>query len=56
MVGNLVRTLKDPDDYEGLHTLYFDRNGLAPGIYLYTVKPTTGDDKIVQTEKMTIVR
>ncbi len=56
LLGALVRTLTDPDDYEGVHTLFFDRNGLAPGLYLYTVKLTTGDDKIVQTGKMTIVR
>ncbi len=56
LLGTLVGSLKDPDDYEGLHTLYFDRNGLAPGLYLYTVKLTTGDDVMVQTGKMMINR
>ena len=56
LLGALVGTLKDPDDYEGVHTLYFDRNGLAPGLYFYTVKLTTGDDVMVQTGKMMIHR
>jgi hypothetical protein len=51
-----VATITDPDDYEGIHTLIFDQNGLAPGLYLYTVKLKTSDAVIEQTGKMMICR
>ena len=54
LLGAMVATIIDPDDYEGVHNLFFDRNGLAPGLYLYTVRVTTGDDILVQTGKMIV--
>ena len=56
MLGVLVGTINDPDDYEGVHSLFFDRNELSPGLYLYTVKLKTSDDTFVQTGKMIIVK
>jgi len=56
MLGVTVATLDDPDDYAGIHTMVFRNNGLAPGVYLYTVKLVTSDDVIVQTGKMVIVQ
>jgi len=48
MLGFLVGTIDDPDDYEGVHMLYFDRNGLTPGLYLYTIKLKTSDDTLLR--------
>ena len=53
--GVLVGTINDPDDYEGVHNLFFDRDKLAPGLYLYTVRVTTSDDIFIETEKMIII-
>ena len=56
LLGEPVGTLNDPDDYEGVHTLTFNGQGLAPGVYLYTVRLKTTDDTFVQTGKMVIVK
>ena len=56
LLGIPVATITDPDDYEGIHTLFFDQHGLAPGIYLYTVKLRTSDAVIEQTGKMMIIK
>jgi len=56
LLGVEVATLADPDDYAGIHTMIFRNNGLAAGVYLYTVKLATTDDVMLQTGKMVIVR
>ena len=56
LLGVPVANLTDPDDYVGIHTLIFSNHELAAGVYLYTVKLTTGDDVMVQTGKMMIIR
>ena len=55
LLGAPVATINDPDDYEGIHNLTFNRQGLAPGVYLYTVRLKTSDDAFIQTGKMIIV-
>jgi len=55
MLGMPVAIIRDPDDYDGVHTLTFYRHGLAPGIYLYTVRVKTSDDIFIQTGKLLIV-
>ena len=54
LLGVTVATSVDPDDYAGIHTLFFDRKELVPGLYLYTVKVRTSDDVLVETSKMMI--
>ena len=56
LLGISVATLTDPDNYSGVHTMIFDRQKLAPGVYPYTVKVTTGEDVIMQTGKMLIIK
>jgi hypothetical protein len=56
LLGNKVGTISDPDNYEGIHTLYFKAGSLAPGIYIYSVTVKTSDDVIMQTGKMIISR
>ncbi len=55
LLGALAATIDDPDDYEGLHTLFLDRKGLPAGLYLFTVRLKTSDDTFVETGKMMIV-
>ncbi|MEI7662249.1 MAG: hypothetical protein WCK34_08625, partial [Bacteroidota bacterium] len=55
LMGMPVATISDPDDYEGVHNLVFDAEGLAPGLYLYTVKLKTSDDLLIQTGKMMLM-
>ena len=56
LLGPVIATIADPDDYEGIHNIEFDGSWLAPGIYLFTVELKTSDDTLIQTGKMVISR
>lgn len=52
ITGRLVQTVRNEAFDAGIHTISFDGNGLATGVYIYELRtPTT-----VQTQKMLLIK